>query len=44
LGLYTGEPGAREFRRILSHTAHAPGANAQLLRAAGRSFVAPSAR
>jgi tRNA-dihydrouridine synthase A len=39
LGLYAGEPGAREFRRILSHTAHAPGADAQLLRQAGRSFV-----
>ena len=44
LGLYAGEPGAREFRRILSHTAHAPGANAQLLRAAGRSFVPLPAR
>jgi len=40
LGLYAGEPGAREFRRILSHTAHAPGADAQLLREAGRSFIA----
>jgi tRNA-dihydrouridine synthase A len=39
LGLYAGKPGAREFRRILSHTAHAPGADAQMLRAAGRSFA-----
>jgi tRNA-dihydrouridine synthase A len=40
LGLYAGEPGAREFRRILSHTAHAPGADARLLREAARSFTA----
>lgn len=39
LGLYGGEPGAREFRRILSHTAHAPGADAQLIREAGRAFT-----
>ena len=39
LGLYGGEPGAREFRRVLSHTAHAPGAHAQLIREAGRVFV-----
>jgi tRNA-dihydrouridine synthase A len=44
LGLYAGEPGAREFRRILSHAAHAPRANAQLLRAAGRAFAASPAR
>ena len=36
LGLYGGEPGAREFRRLLSHAAHAPGATAQLIRDAGR--------
>jgi len=36
LGLYGGQPGAREFRRLLSHTAHAPGAGAQLIRDAGR--------
>jgi len=36
LGLYGGEPGAREFRRLLSHAAHAPGAGAQLIRDAGR--------
>jgi tRNA-dihydrouridine synthase A len=35
-GLYAGEPGAREFRRLLSHGAHAPGAGAQLIRDAGR--------
>jgi len=40
LGLYAGEPGAREFRRILSHTAHAPGADARLLREAACSFTA----
>jgi tRNA-dihydrouridine synthase A len=39
LGLYAGEPGAREFRRMLSHTAHASGANAQLLREAGQAFA-----
>jgi tRNA-dihydrouridine synthase A len=37
LGLYAGEPGAREFRRLLSHAARAPDANAQLLRDAGRA-------
>jgi len=35
-GLYAGEPGAREFRRLLSHAAHAPGMGAQLIRDAGR--------
>ena len=39
LGLYAGEPGAREFRRLLSEAARAPGANAQLLRDAGRAFL-----
>lgn len=39
LGLYGGEPGAREFRRVLSHTAHAPGADARLIRQAGRAFA-----
>jgi len=42
LGLYAGEPGAREFRRALTHTAHAPGADAQLLRQAARTFAAPA--
>jgi tRNA-dihydrouridine synthase A len=41
LGLYAGEPGAREFRRALSEGARAPGANAELLRPARRA--APSA-
>jgi tRNA-dihydrouridine synthase A len=40
LGLYGGEPGAREFRRLLSHAAHAPGAGAQLIRDAGRHCAA----
>jgi tRNA-dihydrouridine synthase A len=31
LGLYTGEPGAREYRRVLSEGARAPGAGAELL-------------
>jgi tRNA-dihydrouridine synthase A len=39
LGLYGGAPGAREFRRLLSHAAHAPGATAQLIRDAGRLCV-----
>jgi tRNA-dihydrouridine synthase A len=43
LGLYAGEPGAREFRRILSHTARAPGADAQLLRDVARGFPATAA-
>jgi tRNA-dihydrouridine synthase A len=37
LGLYAGEPGAREFRRVLSEGAREPGADADLLRR-----VAPS--
>jgi tRNA-dihydrouridine synthase A len=40
LGLYGGEPGAREFRRLLSHAAHAPAAGAQLIRDAGRQCAA----
>jgi len=36
LGLYAGRPGAREFRRLLSAGAHAPGATPELLRQAGR--------
>jgi tRNA-dihydrouridine synthase A len=31
LGLYTGEPGAREYRRTLSEGSRAPGAGAELL-------------
>jgi tRNA-dihydrouridine synthase A len=34
LGLYSGEPGARDFRRILSEGARAPGAGVELLRQA----------
>jgi len=39
LGLYAGEPGARDFRRLLSEGARRPGAAADLIRQA-----APSAR
>jgi tRNA-dihydrouridine synthase A len=38
LGLYAGEPGAREYRRLLSEGAREPGADAGLL-----SRVAPPA-
>ena len=34
LGLYAGEPGARDYRRLLSEGARAPGAGPQLLRQA----------
>jgi len=34
LGLYAGEPGAREFRRLLSEGAREPGAGPELLRRA----------
>lgn len=34
LGLYSGEPGARDFRRVLSEGARAAGAGAELLRLA----------
>ena len=34
LGLYSGAPGAREYRRILSEGARSPGAGAELLRQA----------
>ena len=37
LGLYAGEPGAREYRRLLSEGARAPGAGPQLLRQASRA-------
>ena len=41
LGLYAGEPGAREYRRLLSEGARAPGADASLLRiAAERAALA----
>jgi len=35
LGLYAGEPGARDYRRLLSEGARTPGAGADLLRQAG---------
>ena len=34
LGLYAGRPGARQFRRHLSQTAHRPGADGRVLMAA----------
>jgi tRNA-dihydrouridine synthase A len=36
LGLYAGEPGAREYRRALSEGARVPGASAELIRRAAR--------
>ncbi len=39
LGLYAGEPGAREFRRLLSEGARDPAAGAELLRRATPSAV-----
>jgi tRNA-dihydrouridine synthase A len=44
LGLYGGEPGAREFRRLLSEGARVPGAGAELLRRAARIAGAAAAR
>jgi tRNA-dihydrouridine synthase A len=43
LGLYAGRPGAREFRRLLSEGARAPGATPELLRIAGRRLAADRA-
>jgi tRNA-dihydrouridine synthase A len=43
LGLYAGRPGAREFRRLLSEGARAPGATPELLRIAGRQLAADRA-
>jgi tRNA-dihydrouridine synthase A len=40
LGLYTGEPGAREFRRLLSEGARSPGAGPDLLMQAARAVHA----
>ena len=37
LGLYSGQPGAKEFRRQLSEGARDPGASAELLLAAGEA-------
>jgi tRNA-dihydrouridine synthase A len=39
LGLYSGEPGAREFRRVLSEGARAPDAGPELIRAAAPGFA-----
>ena len=36
LGLYAGEPGARDYRRLLSEGARVPGAGADLLRRAAK--------
>jgi tRNA-dihydrouridine synthase A len=36
LGLFSGEPGAREYRRLLSEGAREPGAGADLIRRAAR--------
>jgi len=43
LGLYAGQPGAREFRRVLSEGARAPGASAELLRPVSAVQARPSA-
>jgi tRNA-dihydrouridine synthase A len=37
LGLFSGEPGAREYRRLLSEGARAPGAEASLIRRAAHA-------
>lgn len=39
LGLYAGEPGARDYRRLLSEGARAPGAGADLLRQAATAAI-----
>jgi len=41
LGLYSGEPGARDFRRMLSEGARVAGAGAELLRQAVARAAAP---
>ena len=41
LGLYAGEPGAREYRRVLSEGARAPDASPELLRRAAAGLVRP---
>jgi tRNA-dihydrouridine synthase A len=43
-GLFGGEPGAREFRRLLSEAAHAPGAGAELICDIGRRCDAATQR
>src|SRR5215469_8403367 len=44
LGLYNGEPGAREYRRTLSEGARAPGAGPELLRQVVAAFGAAASR
>jgi tRNA-dihydrouridine synthase A len=39
LGLYAGEPGAREYRRLLSEGSRAPGAGPELLRRAAAGAI-----
>jgi tRNA-dihydrouridine synthase A len=39
LGLYSGEPGAREYRRVLSEGARAPHADPELIRAAAPGVI-----
>jgi tRNA-dihydrouridine synthase A len=43
-GLFGGEPGAREFRRLLSQAVHAPGAGADLILDIGRRCEAATQR
>jgi tRNA-dihydrouridine synthase A len=43
LGLYSGQPGAREFRRFLSEGSRATGAGPELLHTAGRLAASQSA-
>lgn len=43
LGLYAGEPGARDYRRLLSEGARAPGAGPELLRRAAAISGRPKA-
>ena len=42
LGLYRGEPGGRQFRRVLSEGAHRPGAGWALIEQALESVAAPA--
>jgi tRNA-dihydrouridine synthase A len=44
LGLYNGEPGAREYRRTLSEGARAPGAGPELLRQAAAATAGVTVR
>jgi tRNA-dihydrouridine synthase A len=44
LGLYNGEPGAREYRRMLSEGARAPGAGPELLHQVGSAAGAVASR